>query len=127
MQNLKDHALIVSKKKGNVKFFLNKEIYLSYLSPLNMCNSPPPPPKGNIFMLLDTTNNHTNFQLNQIRTHNFQLNTFNTDVMLKYNQGNWKWYEWVKLNEHYRHTKFDIYHVYCVRKNRSIKVSATYR
>ena len=26
------------------------------------------------------------------------LKLFDTALMLKYNQGHWKWYEWVKLN-----------------------------
>ena len=43
---------------------------------------------------------------------------FDTAVTLKYNQGHWKWYERVKLNEFYHHAKFDIY-IYSVRENRA--------
>ena len=33
--------------------------------------------------------------------HQFQsIKLFDTAVTLKYTQGHWKWYEWVKLNEH---------------------------
>ena len=51
---------------------------------------------------------------------------FDTAMTLKYNQGDWKWYEWDKLNEYYPHAKFDIYHVYTVQENRSFQVSAMY-
>ena len=48
-------------------------------------------------------------------------------MTLKYNQGHWEWYEWVKLSEYYRHAKFDvIYHIYSVRKNCNIKIFGTY-
>ena len=39
---------------------------------------------------------------------NFQLKQFDTVVTLKYNHGNWKWNEWVKLNEYYHHAKYGI-------------------
>ena len=52
---------------------------------------------------------------------------FNTAVTLKYNQGHWKWYGWVKLNEYYHHAKFDIYHIHSVQENCNVKVFATYR
>ena len=48
-------------------------------------------------------------------------------MTLKCNQGHWKWYEWVQLNEHYHHTKFDIYLIYTVQENRNVKVSTIYR
>ena len=45
-------------------------------------------------------------------------------MTLKYNQGHWKWYEWVKRNEYYHHAKFDIYYIiYSVRENRNVKIS----
>ena len=37
-------------------------------------------------------------------------------MTLKCNQGHWKLYEWVKLNEYYHHAKFDIYYIYSQRK-----------
>ena len=48
-------------------------------------------------------------------------------MTLKYNQGQWKWHEWLKLNEHYYQAKFGIYHIYSVRENYNVKVLATYR
>ena len=48
---------------------------------------------------------------------NFQLKLFDTAVTLKYNQGHWQWYEWVKLNEYYHHALLDIYHIYRVQEN----------
>ena len=45
---------------------------------------------------------------------------------MKYNQGHWKWYEWVTLSEYYHHAKFDIYHIYSVREKCNIYVFATY-
>ena len=56
----------------------------------------------------------------------FNLIGYKPAVTLKYNQGHWKWYAWVKLNEYYHHAKFDIYHVYSVWENRNIKVFDTY-
>ena len=53
---------------------------------------------------------------------NFQ---FCIAMTLKYYQGHWKWYEWVKLYECYHHVKFDVYHVYRVGENRNVKVFAT--
>ena len=44
----------------------------------------------------------------------FQLELFDTAVTLKYDQGNWKRYQQVKLNEQYHHAKFDIHHTYGV-------------
>ena len=32
-------------------------------------------------------------------------------MTLKYSQGDWKWYEWVKVSEYYHHAKFDIYRI----------------
>ena len=55
-------------------------------------------------------NKDTKFQLNRMRTYNFQLKLFDTAVTLKYNQGHWKWYEWVKLDDYYHYEKFEIYH-----------------
>ena len=49
--------------------------------------------------LFDVLNNPMKFQLKWIRTQNFQLNLFDTPVILKYGQGLWKWYEKVKLHE----------------------------
>ena len=48
------------------------------------------------------------------------------DIKMKYNQGHWKRCEWIKLNEYNHRAKFDIYHIYSVPKNCSIKVFATY-
>ena len=48
-------------------------------------------------------------------------------MTLKYKQGHWKWYEWVKFDEYYHHAKFDIYHIYSVLENHNIKVFATYQ
>ena len=47
-------------------------------------------------------------------------------MTLKYNQGHWKWYESVKLNDYYHHAKFDIYHMYSVRENCNVKLFAKY-
>ena len=47
-------------------------------------------------------------------------------MTLKYNQGHWMWYEWVKLNEYYHHAKFGII-IISVRENCSIKVFTIYR
>ena len=41
---------------------------------------------------------------------------------LKYNQGHWKWYEWVKLNQYYHNAVFDIYQICSVRENHNVKV-----
>ena len=43
-------------------------------------------------------------------------------MTVKYNQGQWKWYEWIKLNDSYNHAKFDIYHIYSVWENSNAKV-----
>ena len=42
-----------------------------------------------------------------MKTKNFQLKWFDTAVTMKYSQGHWKWYDWIKLNEFYHHEKFD--------------------
>ena len=34
-------------------------------------------------------------------------------------------YEWVKVNEHYHHAKFNIYYIYSVQEIQKIKVFAT--
>ena len=47
-------------------------------------------------------------------------------MTLKYNQGHWKWYEWVQLNEFYHDADFDIYHIYSVQENHNVKVFAIY-
>ena len=52
---------------------------------------------------------------------------FETAVTLKYNQGFWKWYEWIKLDEYCHHVKFDIHHIYSLHENHNLKVFATYR
>ena len=49
--------------------------------------------------LVDIINDHREFQLNWEKTWNFKLSLFDTSVTLKHSQGNWKWYEQVKLNE----------------------------
>ena len=54
------------------------------------------------------------------------MKPFDTAVTLKYNQGHRKWYEWVTLNEYYHHAKLDMYRIYSVRENRTVKVFATY-
>ena len=36
------------------------------------------------------------------------------------------WYEWVKLNEYYHRAKFDIYHIYGVQENCTVKEFAKY-
>ena len=66
------------------------------------------------------------FQLNQIRTHNFQLKLFDTAVTVERNRGHWKWHKWVKLNEYHHHAKFDTGHISNVWENHNIKVSATW-
>ena len=48
-------------------------------------------------------------------------------MTLTSNQGHRKWYEWVKLNEYYHRTKFDIYHICSVREDRRVQVFVTYR
>ena len=48
-------------------------------------------------------------------------------MTLKYNQGHWKWYKWIKLNEYYHHAEFEIYHIYGVEENHNIEILATYR
>ena len=48
---------------------------------------------------LHLLNNPTKFQLNRIRTQDFQLKLFDSAVTLKYSQGHKKWYDQVKLNE----------------------------
>ena len=57
----------------------------------------------------------------------FQLKLFEIAVTLKYDQGCWKWYEQVKLNEQYHHAKFDIDHIHYVRENPNVKVFNTPR
>ena len=57
---------------------------------------------------------------------NFKLNLVDIAVTLKYNQGQWKWYKWVTLNEYYHHAKFDIYHTYSIRENHNVKAFAIY-
>ena len=47
-------------------------------------------------------------------------------IYLKYNQGHWKQYEWVKLNKYYHHAKFDIYYVYSVWEICNVETFATY-
>ena len=51
---------------------------------------------------------------------------FDTAVTLKYNQGHWKWHEWVKLSEYYHQAKSDIYDIYSVGENCNVTVFATY-
>ena len=118
MQSLKDLALMVSKKKPKSKFFFfsNKEI--CPLSPLNMCKNQK---QWFIYNLLGIFKNVTKFQLHQIRTQIFQWKLFDTAVTLTYNQGQWKWQEWVKLNEYYHHAQFDIYRIYSVQENSNAK------
>ena len=41
-------------------------------------------------------------------------------MTLKYSQGHWKEYEWVKLSEYYHHEKLDIYHIQSVQENRNV-------
>ena len=52
-----------------------------------------------------------NYKLNRIRPWNFQLQVFDTAVILKYNQSQWNGYEWIKLKKYYHQAKFDIYHI----------------
>ena len=42
-------------------------------------------------------------------------------MILKWNLGDWKWYEWVKLNEQCHHATIDIYHIYSVGENLKLK------
>ena len=51
---------------------------------------------------------------------------FDIALTLKYNHGNWKWYDWVKLNEYRHPAYFDVYDFYSVRENRNVKVFVTY-
>ena len=60
---------------------------------------------------LDLINICTQFQLNRVRMYNSEFKLSDTAVTLNYNQGHRKWYECVKLNEHYHHAKFDIYNI----------------
>ena len=71
-----------------------------------------------LFVLL----NNPTFQLDWKRTKKFQLKLFNTALTLTYGQGNWKWYEQVKLNEQHHHAKFDIYHICGVWVNPNVKI-----
>ena len=41
---------------------------------------------------------------------------------MKYSQGHWKWYDWIKLNEFYHHEKFDTDRIYSVQESRNSKV-----
>ena len=66
------------------------------------------------------------FNLIRYEHKKFQLKLFDTAETLKYNQGQWKWYEWVKLNEYYHYAKFVLYHIYSVRENRNINIFATH-
>ena len=56
----------------------------------------------------------------------FNFIAYERKIFMKHNQGHWKWYEWVKMNNYYYHAKFDIYHIYSVRENQNFKVFATY-
>ena len=68
MQSLIFTIFKVSEKIATLKFSQMKK---SQLSPLTMCKTQK---QWYILDLLDVINNHTKFQLNQIRTYNFQLN-----------------------------------------------------
>ena len=57
-----------------------------------------------------------------MRSWNFQFKLFDTAVTLKHNQGHWKWYEWIKLNEYNHHARFDVYHIYNVWENYDVKL-----
>ena len=57
-------------------------------------------------------------QQSQIYNNRFcSFKLFVTAVTLKYGQGQWIWFEWVKCNEKYDHVKFDIYHIYSFWEN----------
>ena len=78
-----------------------------------------------INVLLDVLHNPSKFKLYRISTweHNlFHLKPFDTAVTLKYDWGHWKWNEQVKLNEQYRHAKFDIDHIYGIWENPNVRV-----
>ena len=57
---------------------------------------------------------------------NFQLKLSDTPVTLKYNQGHCMKYEWVQLNEYYRHAKFYFYIIHSVWENLNVKVFLPY-
>ena len=42
-------------------------------------------------------------------------------MILKCNQGHWKWYELVKLNKNYQHARFGIYQIYNVREKSQLQ------
>ena len=121
MQNLKVLTAMVSEKRPTLKFSFFKRVYMLIISLEHVHTK-----KWYIHDLLYVFNNHTLFKLNRIRTLKFQFKSFDTAVTLKYNQGHWKWYEWIKLSKYYHHAKFDSYYVYSVRENRNVKVFATY-
>ena len=77
-------------KNANIKAFLKSEnmsnISLAYVQRSNK-----------VVYSLSTW--HRKFQLDWIRTQNFQLKPFVVAVTMKYGQGHWKWYEQVKLSE----------------------------
>ena len=52
----------------------------------------------------------------------FYLKLFDTAVTFTYNQGHWKWYEWVKLNECNLRAKLDSYAIYSTQENHNVKV-----
>ena len=56
---------------------------MSQLSPLKWAKIN----RSGIHDLLDVINDCTTFQLNQLKTQDFQLKPFDTAVTLKYNQG----------------------------------------
>ena len=89
MPSLKDLAFMVSGKKEKKRsqhhfFFLNKKCQLS---PLNTHDSRKKKKEEYIHDLLHIISNCTKFQLNPIRTQNFQLKLFDSAVTMKYNQG----------------------------------------
>ena len=81
MQSFQDLALMVSKKKANIQVFFFQWESVNYLSWTCEKNQKQWPHD-----LLDIIDNHTKFQLNQIRTQDFQLRLFDTAVTLKCNK-----------------------------------------
>ena len=66
-----------------------------------------------------------NQQFNYTGTWNCQLKLFDTAAIFKYNQGNWKWYEWVELSKYYHHAKFYVYHIYSVWEKSETELTAS--
>ena len=88
-----------------------------------MCESK----KSDVFIIYLMYLTILQFQSNKficLRTWNFQLKLSDTAATLKYGQGHWNWYEYLKLNEYCVHAEFDIYHICDVWENHNIQAFA---